>query len=1010
VKEGFLCIGRLMLYFLAFPGACQAVDPARPLEELRITRWDQQKGLLQDSLNALAQTPDGFLWVASDEGMIRFDGVEFSVPDEFQKKSRYLRWANCLSVDSRGQLWIGSHGGVYCRTRKGRFAYYDQKSGLPARTPISAVATDAEGTVWAGSFQGGLFWQNGDRFIEYAGAQELRQQQINQIYPVKSGDLWIAASEGLYRINKSTGSVRKLDAKNALPGKPVTAVTIDWRGRLWVGTGEGLAYLEKDVFYPVELPSGDKSGITALFTDSHGMLWIGSRKGGVWRMPPDPKLGEAQFQLLSSLSDDRRSAWISAFCEDTEGDIWVGSDIGLFRISDARFRVYGSREGLLTDSVWAVLASRSGNIWVGTDAGLAFLPGPASTRASLPPPVSPVLSERIRALCEDSCNILWVGTISGALQQFRQEPFSAEGEPIRFSPAVHVVAICEVPPDEVWVGTAGAGLYRFRNGKLIQSFTEHDGIIRNVVNGLALGPGNTLWIAPAYGLLKWRNEKFEDAIPNQIRVHDRVFRSLLVDSDGTVWAGTFDSGLARIRNGSAGGLCTTADGLFSNEFYTLLNDGRGNLWASSNRGIFATKINELNAFFDGRQSKVNCRVFTTADGLVTPEGMGGVANTSCRTGDDRLCFATQAGIAVTSREVLSADSRPPLVVLERFVVNLTQLIPAEPSQPPTSLSADTHSIELHYAGLSLAASETLQYRYKLTGFDPDWVDAGTRRAAYYTNLPPGNYQFHVVTRNRDGIWSPDSVATRFVLQPHFYQTWWFYTLCAVLLCLGVSGLYSWRLQQILQERARLARDLHDTLAQGLVGILWQTESAIGSERKGLRTETLQILERVNALAQETLLEAQGALKAWRTGILAESNSLLNALEHVLKKGTSATPLQTEIRVRGQPFRISSAWEQALIRITQEALTNSLKHAHARRLDAELFFEAKGLTLLLQDDGVGFSEVSHTMQPVSTTSSGLGILGMKERSNRLGGELTIESRAGKGTAIRVIVPASARGRH
>jgi signal transduction histidine kinase len=281
--------------------------------------------------------------------------------------------------------------------------------------------------------------------------------------------------------------------------------------------------------------------------------------------------------------------------------------------------------------------------------------------------------------------------------------------------------------------------------------------------------------------------------------------------------------------------------------------------------------------------------------------------------------------------------------------------------------------------------------------------------AYYTNLPPGHYRFHVLACNRDGIWTPENLATsgEFVLPPHFYQTWWFYALCAGLIGLLIWALYCWRLQQILQERARLARDLHDTLAQGLVGILWQTESAIKSQRKGQGAEAIQILERTSILARETLMEARGALRALRAGILSESSSLVNALEKLVRKGTSDTPLQTEVRVRGQPFQVRSKWEQALVRITQEALTNSIKHANARRFEVELYFEQKGLTLLLQDDGVGFTGPCDTAQPVSTTSSGLGIPGMKERCKELGGELTIISRAGKGTSVRVIVPGSAR---
>jgi ligand-binding sensor domain-containing protein len=228
----------------------------------------------------VAQTPDGFLWLAADEGLIGFDGAEFFVPDEFKQTPYYKRWAQCLWVDPGGSLWIGGLGRVWCRTRKGTFECYDEKSGLPARWSIQAVATDSEGTLWAAPVFHGLFRKNGDRFIEYTAVPELRQEQVYQICPAKSGDLWVSASEGLYRINKSGAQL--LDAKNGLPAKLVTALAMDPVGRLWVGTSEGLAYLNQDRFYPVELPGSGKAEVSALFTDSHGMLWIGSSKGEIW--------------------------------------------------------------------------------------------------------------------------------------------------------------------------------------------------------------------------------------------------------------------------------------------------------------------------------------------------------------------------------------------------------------------------------------------------------------------------------------------------------------------------------------------------------------------------------------------------------------------------------------------------------------------------------------------------------------------------------------------------------
>jgi len=339
--EGFLLICIWAYFLVGFWTSCLALEPSKPLSQCRLAMWNQQNGLLQDSVIAIAQTGDGFLWVASEEGLVRFDGAEFFVPGEFQHRFLVGRIATSLCVDSAGRLWMGSLAGIYCRARKGRFDHFGQEAGLPPRTEVSALAADGEGTIWLGTGQAGLFRKEDNRFVEFAPAQSLRQQRISRIFPAKSGELWVAASGGLYRVSNSGAEL----IKKGLTDKSINGLTADPLGRLWVATDDGLFYVENDKVRPIEWPIS-KSAATALFTDSHGMIWVGFRDGQIWRMLPDPRIGEAETRPLISVMEGRKNALVSGFCEDSEGDIWIASDAGLFRISDTRFTVFNSKQGL----------------------------------------------------------------------------------------------------------------------------------------------------------------------------------------------------------------------------------------------------------------------------------------------------------------------------------------------------------------------------------------------------------------------------------------------------------------------------------------------------------------------------------------------------------------------------------------------------------------------------------------------------------------------------------------
>jgi signal transduction histidine kinase len=452
-------------------------------------------------------------------------------------------------------------------------------------------------------------------------------------------------------------------------------------------------------------------------------------------------------------------------------------------------------------------------------------------------------------------------------------------------------------------------------------------------------------------------------------------------------------------------------GLLGQEFYCLLEDDHGNLWSGGSRGIFFVSKAELNDFFDGKRPSVGCQAFGKADGLKSVDCTLGFPQ-GCRSPDGRLWFATTYGLAVIDPNHLQFNSVPPPVQIEKVIVDLTHVFAIGAGSQHVELGPGAHHLEFDYAGLSFSAPEKVRFKYRLEGFDKDWIDAGTRREAYYTNLAPGTYQFRLVACNNDGLWIPEGAAavTTLMVRPHFYQTLWFYGLCGGAVILALWLLWRWRLQQILEERTRLARELHDTVARGSVALIWQIEGAKGIAESTRSEPLLASLDKAAKLARENLKETRRAMRAMRSGVLAADRSLPSVLQAVLAGTAEGTQLHPKLKISGIPYRVEPAWEQALVRIAQESLTNTLKYAQAQRFEAELSYSLNELRLRLRDDGIGFdykpggqSVRNGASAQTCAISDGLGLLGIEERCRQLGAKMQVESSRENGTAIEVVVP-------
>ena len=986
--------------------SCFALDPSRSLGQYRLFRWDQDQGLPQNVTTSIAQTQDGFLWLRFDHGLIRFDGKRFAVGRDIQSNIELPLDVYSLLLGSSGELWFGSWKALYCRLPNGEFKRFGKNDSIP-EDALTLLFLDKEGTVWVGTENSGLLCFKENRFSVYPGSSDLARHEVYAFSETADGAVWVATASGVYRIDRKSSEIRRFSKIDGLPADDVYGLTVDQQGRLWAGTGRGLARLENGIFQPIPDDLG-RLPIRVLASDSHGMIWASIAGGGLWRIEP----GTGQVSQLPP-ENGRPVPNIEQIFEDREGNIWLATSEGLERLSDVKFVNYTTREGLPSDIVGTVASGSLGRIWIGTSSGLACLTNDKIERIPLGSRNEPVRME-VTSLYEDPQGVLWFGTRDGTLhrlengQDQRIATLNSEGGP------GYATGMGNNRAGDLLVGTNGAGLQEFRDGQLVKTLSSADGLRERSIYSLTIDGDDTVWIGTTPGLDMLRGSRISVPGENAEILSKTTIVSTYTDADGTVWAGGIN-GLYRLKAGKWAPVAFRPDERrLGPEFCCLLEDDNGNLWSSGSRGIFCAPKRALNDFFDGKRSSVDCKAFGKADGLKSPDSGNLYFPVGCRSADGRLWFGTMGGLAVVDPNHLQFNSLLPPVQIEQLVVDSTHVFPSRPGNHSIELGPGAHHLEFDYAALSFTAPEKVRFKYRLDGFDKDWIDAGTNTEAYYTNLSAGIYRFRVIACNNDGLWVPEeaAAATTIVVQPHFYQTIWFAVLCAGACVLAVWLLWRWRLQQILEERTRLARELHDTVARGTVGLVWRLEATKNLAKKMHFDPMLASLDEASKLARENLKETRRAMRALRSGVLETNVSLPSALEAVLNRTADGTQLCRQFKVLGVPYRIGSAWEQALVRITEESLTNTLKHARASEFNVELNYRPEELRLRLRDDGIGFdykpcAGSTKTAPDESGMSSGLGLVGIKERARRLGGTIRITSCPGNGTTIEVIVPRVSR---